>query len=286
MAIYRVKRFSFISRGLRFIKDLKQLDPLPMTIEEYSIFLFHFEEAKKIFKGFRPRIKESETLRKRVNDFYKNPDASDIISRIGMGIVFGNTFDLYRGTHLEFVPEYGKDKNYTKALKISFDKINHLPKRYLIDSAGQGMTGIVFDYPGGKIEKISYNGFTKSELKFYGYLEKNPIPEFPKVYSLEKDQLIVEKLETSSPKLDKWGNYIREYREQDGLHREINLNKVLRDLGENHEFYIWAKNVYEGLYKILGVRTFGDISPKNIGERKSTGEIVFFDPIGGSLLMD
>lgn len=283
---YKVKRFSLISRGLRFIKELKYLDPLPMTIEEYSIFLFHFKDASRVFKGFKPKFKESQALEKRVNEFYKNPEASNIISHIGVGIVLGEMYGFVSRRYLGFIPEYGRDKNYDKALEISFNIVNHLPKRYLVSSIGQGMTGIVFDYPGGKIEKISYNGFTNSELKFYGYLKKNPISEFPRVYSLEKDQLIVEKLETSSPKLDEWEKYIRKYRRTDGYHKDIDLDSVSKDLGKNHKFYIWAKNIYDGLYKILGIKTFGDISPKNIGERKSTGEIVFFDPIGGSLLMD
>ena len=58
-----------------------------------------------------------------------------------------------------------------------------------------------------------------------------------------------------------------------------------KELGEGHEFYKFIEKVENGLEKIYGYKTIGDLSKSNIGIRSKTGEIVFFDPVGGKILM-
>ena len=69
----------------------------------------------------------------------------------------------------------------------------------------------VFDYGKDKVEKISFNGFSSNEMKFYSYLKKNPLRIFPKIYDLEPDQVILEKLDTTNPKLKIWTDWIHTY---------------------------------------------------------------------------
>ena len=57
------------------------------------------------------------------------------------------------------------------------------------------------------------------------------------------------------------------------------------ELGKGHEFYKFIKNVESELEKIYGYKTIGDLSKSNIGIRPKTGEIIFFDPVGGKILM-
>ena len=52
MIEFRQKDFSLISRGVRFIKELRTIDPLPITLEEYEKFLFG-EIKRKSEKRYR-----------------------------------------------------------------------------------------------------------------------------------------------------------------------------------------------------------------------------------------
>jgi hypothetical protein len=279
MIVLRNKEFSLISRGIRFIKEIKSIDPLPMTVEEYSIFLFHESDVKKIFPSVKLQESFQKELCERLNRFYNFPKAAYILRKIGIGFTFA-AFGLE--TKMNFLPIYGEDKRFTELINYSWSRINHIPKRYLFSSIGVGGTGIAFDYPGNKVEKISFNGFAPDELHFYSYLKKNPIEIFPKIYDISSDQVIMEKLITDSPKLDRYKKFIKSYIHKLnplGTKREILWDDLYKDLGENHEFILFLNRVIEGMYKIFGRKTIGDLTRNNIAERQKTGEIVYFDPV-------
>ena len=288
MITFRLKNFSLISRGLRFIKELRTIDPLPMTVEEYSIFLFHspkmLSKAQKFSPRYSLKLDKHEELVNRVNKFYKTERAADLLIKVGMSYA-RSYHNFTKWPCRDFLPDYGRDKEYTEEINYSWDKINHIPKRYIFDSLGFGYCGVVFDYPFNKIEKINFNNFSEDEYKFYDYLRKNPISVFPKIYDLEKDQVIMEKLVTDSPKVKKFVELLNETRDlycDETQH--VDLNKFEKGADKNSEFYKFVKDCVNGLYKIFGRRTLGDFHGPNIAERPRTGEIVYFDPVGGRLI--
>ena len=59
----------------------------------------------------------------------------------------------------------------------------------------------------------------------------------------------------------------------------VRWDRMEAELGKNHEFYKFVQTVEEELEKIFGHKTIGDLSSHNIGQRKGTGDIVFFDPV-------
>jgi len=142
------------------------------------------------------------------------------------------------------------------------------------------MTGIAFEYPGRKIEKISYSGFSEADLMFFKYLKKNPLKVFPKIYDYSQDQVIMEKLKTDSPKLTKYRELLKKYRiSNKDLTKEVNWEKLNNELGEEHEFTKFLKECEDGIYKIFGIKNIGDLTTSNIAQR-SNGDIVYMDPIG------
>lgn len=281
MIKFRQKEYSLISRGVRFFKELSRIDPLPMTLEEYPIFLFHISKVKKLYPNAELSISLQEEISDRVNKFYKNPKAADTLRRIGQGFVW-KWYDA--DSLLKFLPDLN---NSSEALLDSWKRMQKIPKRYITDYVGVGGTGIVFDYGKDKVEKISFNGFSPNEMKFYSYLKKNPLRIFPKIYDLEPDQVILEKLDTTNPKLKIWADWIHTYtdsgRPEFIIDKKVYWDKIDTELGPNHEFTKFIKEAYSGIKKIFGKDTIGDISKSNIAIRPSTGEVVYFDPIGGLL---
>ena len=278
MIILREKEYSFISKGIRFIKEIKSIDPLPMTIEEYSIFLFHLPELNSIYPSVKLQTSFQKELCNKINKFYNFSEAASVLMKIGRSFCFESI-----GWTKEFLPIYEKDKQFTKMINYSWERINHIPKRYLFNSIGVGNTGIAFDYIGNKVEKISFGGFSKDELHFYNYLVKNPIKIFPRIYDVSSDQVIMEKLITEdTPELVKYRNWIRKYIYKPKplvLFREVKWDDLYRDLGKNHKFIIFLNQIIDGMNKIYGVKTIGDLHASNIAERQKTKEIVYFDPV-------
>lgn len=60
--------------------------------------------------------------------------------------------------------------------------------------------------------------------------------------------------------------------------------EIMKDLGEDHWFVNFLRNIEDGLEKIYGYKTVGDLSPLNVGQRGKTGEFVYFDPVAGDIL--
>lgn len=273
MIVLRDRKFSLISKGIRFFKELKKIEELPINFSDYSTLL-ELNMKKKINDPEYVRISDI------VNSYYRSPNASKALCKIGLGLFGSWCFEN------KINPFTLKDR--TGGFRFSYNHIQKLPKRYIIDSLGAGGFGVCFDYPFNRVEKISFKGFTNLELKFYEFQKKTPLPIFPKVYTLEPDQVVMEKLIVDSPKIRECKELIEEYTDkiQSGTfpYREVNWNKVNKELGNNHWFSKLLKDIEDGLDKIYGMKTVGDLSHNNIGQRKS-GELVFFDPVGGKLLM-
>lgn len=286
MIIFKGKRFSLFSRGLRFFRELKKIEELPITKEEFQVFLL--EPARRYHGESDSRF---DKIEKQISKYYHSTDAPEFFGKVGSSFL------------LTWLQEHGFSGRPEAILSCNrlpeatdwvYDKIRHLPKRYLLDSLGCGMYGVCFDYPFGRIEKISFRGFTKEETRFYEYLLKNPRTGiFPKVYTLEKDQVVMEKLLTDHPKLKELNTYIDRYiiskfvgsNGLDGVYSEVRWEALDSDLDTDHWFRVLVYKVSEELKKIFGRATIGDFHTSNFGVRKETGEIVYFDPIGGKLLM-
>lgn len=286
MIILRQHNFSLVSKGVRFIKELRTIDPLPISIEEYEKFLYGEVRKRDDGSFYNTEVPEIEEIKKKLSDYYRSPRAAKLLVRIGRAFCEG-CFP----TRPDITKEIDKKtKKYYDAVKFSYDKINRLPKRYISDSIGNGAYGIVFNYPLGKIEKIGFLGFSTNEYRFYDYLLKHNLKVFPKVYDLEKDQVIMEKLKTDTPKVNEYRGYIKEYITKTNLpngfkDRKPDWSKIYSELGKNHPFTKFLIDVEDGLQKILGVKSIGDLLGDNIGEREN-GDIVYFDPIGGMLAME
>lgn len=290
MIEFRQKQFSLISKGIRFIKELRTIDPLPINLEDYEKLLYG-EVRKKpgnLMSFEKIEIPEIENIKNKLKSFYHNQKADNIITRVGRSYCescWPSRTDILS----ELVKENNKSKKYWDAIKYSYDKLQKLPKRYITDSVGNGAYGIIFNYPGNKIEKISFLGFTPNEYKFYNYLKNNPTSIFPKIYDLEKDQVIMEKLNTETPKVSKCGEYIKKYiikEDTDGGYKKRYPDWKLmeEELGKSYWFYKFIKDIEKELYKIFGIKIVGDLLADNIGER-TNGDLVYFDPIGGLLAM-
>lgn len=292
MIKFRQKDFSIISRGVRFIKELRTIDPLPIDLEEYEKLLYG-EVRKKpgnILSFEKIEIPEIENIKSKLRSFYHNQKADNIITRIGRSYS-----ESCWPSRTNILPELAKESNnrsdkYWEAIKYSYNKLQKLPKRYITNSISNGAYGIVFEYPGNRIEKISFLGFTPNEYKFYNYIKGHPVSIFPKIYDLEEDQVIMEKLNTATPKISECGEYIKKYIIKEDTnkgfkYRYPNWELMEKDLGKNHWFYKFIEDIERELYKIFGFKTVGDLLVDNIGERRN-GDLVYFDPIGGLLAME
>lgn len=292
MIILRQKDFSLISRGVRFIKELRTIEPLPISLGEYEKLLYG--EVKKkpgnMLSFEKIEIPEIENIKNKLKSFYHNQKADNIITRIGRSYC-----ESCWPSRTNILPELVKESNnrskkYWEAIKYSYDKLQQLPKRYITNSISNGAYGIIFEYPGNKIEKISFLGFSPNEYKFYNYIKNHSISIFPKIYDLEKDQVVMEKLNTNTNKVFECGEYIKKYIIKEDTNegyknRYPNWKLMEEDLGKSHWFYKFIEDIEKELYKIFSIKTIGDLLGDNIGERRN-GDLVYFDPIGGLLAME
>ena len=283
MIKFKQKEYSLFSRGLRFFKELRKIGSLPLNPLEFANLII-LEITKKRDDP------EYKRLGKIINSYYHSPDASKGLTKIGKGLI--GSWSLEKKINPFELKISLDNKLFMDGVSFSYNFLQKLPLRYILDSLGAGGFGVVFEYPFGRIEKISYRGFIEEEMKFYEYLLHHPNPVFPKIYTLEKDQVIMEKLEVEGKKLDKYKEWIEKYTTRVSPksspyipYREADWKLMKEELGEDHEFCKFIKNIEEGLEKIYGYKTIGDLSKSNIGMRSKTGEIVFFDPVGGKILM-
>ena len=289
MIILRQKQFSFISRGVRFIKDLRTIDPLPISLEDYEKLLYGDLKYNKSNNSFSElKDDEVDVIKEKINSYYSNKESDYIISSIGR--TFAEGYYSKRSDIFNELVINNKSKKYWDSIKYSYNRINELPKRYIANQIGNGSFGVVFEYPGNKIEKVSLLGFTPKEYKFYNYLKHNPNRVFPKIYDLEKDQVIMERLRIGTSRIKECQKYIYRYiiketRTYGVIDRKPNWKLMEKELSKDNWFYVFVKEVEDGLEKIFGFKTLGDFHIDNIGERNN-GDLVYFDPIGGLIAME
>ena len=93
----------------------------------------------------------------------------------------------------------------------------------------------------------------------------------------------MEEVKTTSDKLMRFKSYIDKYVSLNFM-EEISyrtLNSPIESLPCDFQQFI--NEIQTSLYKVFNIRCIGDIKIENIGQRFSTGEIVMFDPIGGTI---
>lgn len=286
MRIFRQKQFSLISRGIRFIKELRTLDPLPISFDEFRYF-FHGYFKSGILK--QEPEEDQIKIQEKIDNFYHRPGFSETIFRLAFGFyrsVYSKSYDPK--IESDIVSQRGK---FNEGVKISWEKINRLPKRYLSDYIGVGGNGICFDYPFNKIEKIKFSGnFSPREMQLYKRQLQNPLSIFVKVYALEPDQVVLEKLNPKSPKTEQYKKWLKDYtiKTRAGLcwQRLPDWDRLNQELGKDHEFCEFIRKCQSGITEVFGLKNeLGDFTTANIAERPETGEMVYFDPIGGNIEM-
>lgn len=82
MIKYRCKNFSLISKGIRFIKELRTLDPLPITLEEFKIFLSEFFGCKLYKKEMTPELLN---IINKIDNYYHKPEFSIVLLKLSYG---------------------------------------------------------------------------------------------------------------------------------------------------------------------------------------------------------
>lgn len=245
---------------------------LPLSKEEISRFLFLEITGKRNDEEY---IKFSEKCQRAYGSL-------ESLVKIGKGLLctWGrprkiNIYHLREGT-----------KTWEESLDYVYSELSSLPPQYFRDSIGIGSFGLVLPVSPEKIEKVNYAPFTPEEKKFYEYLRKSPVSVFPKVYTLGKSRVVMERIETKN--IPEIKEMISKYIKRDSSKLlpvyTPDYPKIYHDLGKDHWFPKFLEEIEDGLEKIFGYRTIGDLTPRNIGVRKKTGEYVFFDPVGGDIL--
>lgn len=253
----------------------KSKSSLPLSKDEISRYIF-----LEVTKGQNTR--EYQKFSERCRKVYGSPKS---LVKIGKGVLSS----WGRGKNINIFNLSEGEKTWKEGMDYVYSKLISFPKGYFQEALGVGSFGIVFPAGPGRIEKINYKPFLPQETKFYGYLLKHPLPVFPKVYSLGKDRVVMEKIDTGTPRI----KLLREYIEKYVSKITTNLlpiykpkwKEIKRDFPENHWFPEFLEKAEDGLEKIYGYKTLGDLSPLNVGQRGRTEELVYFDPVGGDIII-
>lgn len=235
-----------------------------------------FKQKFPLSKDEFSRLLFLEVTRKEKNIPHRN------LIKIGKGVL--SMWGREKGINI-----YQENKPWWKeGVDYVWGRIQSFPRRWFTDALGVGSFGVVLPQGPGKVEKIGYSPFHPQEIKFYKYLLRNPLPVFPKIYSLGKDRVVMERIETGTQEIKVLREYISRYIEKDTTDLlpvyKPRWKEIIRDLGEDHWFVNFLRDIEDGLQKIYEYKTIGDLSPLNVGQRKKTGEFVYFDPVAGDIL--
>lgn len=247
---------------------LRKINNLPLSCEDFFHFLF---PGKLIGDKYVYDMEEYENKREKLVSVFGDKEA-EIIHSAGMALAFN--YASKKKLYLE--PE----KCLHVISKIYAD-ITNLPIETLTKPIGAGYTGLVFMYSSNKVIKLMFNSFNTNELKYFSFQIKKRKPLFPEIFDYGNDYMIMEKLEMSTFKLFEFREGIKKYIIQipigEQSYREVNpLYK--NSLPMEIEKYL--SSIRYEFKEIFGISSIGDLKDTNIGERSSTGEFVYFDPIG------
>ena len=241
---------------------------LPLSIEEYLYLLYpgHLIGNNYVYdKDVHRRLLE------KLSCFY-NAKTANLIHKIGMA------YSLQIASKKDLFIDPWK---HIDAIEYSYNSICSLPVEIFDKVLGVGFNGMVFEYDKDKVIKIAINNFPNPELVLFQYQKVNNLAIFPQIYTVSENYVVMERLLTSSTKLNRFNDYIKEYIKINFL-EEISyrtLNTNIEQLPQ--EFRSFVEELQFSLQKVFNYPSIGDIKIENIGERESTGEIVIFDPIGG-----
>ena len=181
-------------------------------------------------------------------------------------------------------------------LKTFYENFKLIPISRLSKLLGSGSNGIVLDM-GSRCLKLFYgNKIPSDDKKFYKYIMKNPHPNFPKIYRMGTNWVVMEKLlmytdlcKEYSKLFDVDVQYI-EYglkRKQKAKLYKIagriattkldkHLPKIFIDDDIVEKVLHWCIDCAQ-IFKEIDYYWPGDLALKNIGERPDTHEVVYFD---------
>lgn len=180
--------------------------------------------------------------------------------------------------------QYGSD------LDVLYDILCNVPLKRLDKMLGAGSNGIVIDC-GDRIIKWFHKNtpMTDEDDSFYEYCIEHPKSRvFPVVYKLGKNYVVMEKLQTGTPRcklFDRYLGYNGTKVEVNGVKDSLDnwiykndpeVEKVLKKDFKIWTIYEWGKEALRCLKEATGWDAFSDLRLANLGERKN-GEIVWFD---------
>lgn len=195
--------------------------------------------------------------------------------------------------------------NWYKAdLDVLYDVLLNVPMSRLDKMLGAGSYGIVIDCGDRVIKWFHKNTpMTESDKRFYEYCMKHPESKvFPIVYKIGPNYVVLEKLETDTPKCKKYSEWLgwspkhkvpiklpKVSSDGDGTTMEkciwnyekhkAKIDKVVKkELPRDaQEIFQWGLEAYKHLQQVEpGVSNFVDLRLPNLGERKNK-EVVWFD---------
>ena len=265
------------------MKRWKEISILPINLNEFEELLYG-DIRYKI--GITADNKNSALVRRmaisKLSSFFGSPDISAIIAYSGRA--YCEDFWQSKDDFHSFIRDNGwVSPIYWKNIKFSYNKVCKMPLCYIFKNIGFGEHGIVFKHSKNKVEKISYTHFMSCEYRFYEYIMNHPISIFPRVYKLSKNRVILERLDTKHLKVAECSPLIQKYVKINDIGNSLNLKSVnwhlmIEELGNEHWFYTFLKDIENGFFEIFGTYALGDLTPNNIGVRND-GSIVFYDPI-------
>lgn len=180
-----------------------------------------------------------------------------------------------------------------------YDLLEQLPKNRLDRVLGAGSYGAAIEF-GDKVIKWFHKNtpMENRDKKFYEYCLKHKTKVFPVVYKVGKNYVIMEKLQTNTPKCklyDQWIGFSPDYKttlkpkELKGKAADLEfcvknyekyssqIDAYLSKAGAQvNEIFTWLMEVRDEYWKIFPGDGFGDLREANLGERKN-GDIVWFD---------
>ena len=244
------------------------INKLPLNPNDFFYFLFPGKLNENFYTYDKNEYKEKRNVLLSVF----GDSGAEILHNIGMA------FALKYESKKKF---YTEPNSCFKYIDDIYKEILKLPMEILTKSIGVGYTGVVFPYQDKKVVKLMFNTLIENEIKFLSFQKKNRRVLFPEIYEYTKDFIVMEKLETKSRKLLKIREEIQKCIVQKTIcevsYREVNP-KFMNCLSFELEKLI--QDIRKEFVDIFKISSIGDLKGSNIGERLSTGEIVYFDPIG------
>lgn len=167
--------------------------------------------------------------------------------------------------------------------EVSLDDLYHTIENLSVPAIkkaiGAGGFGIAFNL-GEVIMKVYYgnsipNSYGNIDLQFYNFCKRDKSGYFPKIYRIGKNYIIMEPLQTKTPKCQKYIDILNKHL-SDYFERSRNGDDTWNYNDPNDE---GANDWFRDVKTIMDQNNFGfpgDININNIGERKD-GSIVAFD---------